>query len=182
MRSLDLRESTRRRPAKFAQFSESAPGRPIQFSATPPHGARISPNRRWFCLDRNGLSPRAVFLGLERPYKPAEDALLVALAACLVPNLGGHHRNDTNDLGLCCKPMRIEAIGSGPTSPLARYMADGCPRRGSGTRPTTLFRRGPRAIRTSFPTSTLAALQSPRTGAKGPNPSPLLTTPLRSSA
>jgi hypothetical protein len=52
-----------------------------------------------------------VFLGLERPDKPAEDALPIALAGSFSPDLGRNHRNDADDLRLRGKPVWIEAIG-----------------------------------------------------------------------
>jgi hypothetical protein len=40
-----------------------------------------------------------------------ENALAIALAARLDPDLGCDHRNDADDLRLRCKPVWIEAIG-----------------------------------------------------------------------
>src|SRR4029077_8792173 len=44
----------------------------------------------------NGLCPRAVFLGLERPYKLAEDAVLVALAGSLPAERSVEHGLDAD--------------------------------------------------------------------------------------
>ena len=43
--------------------------------------------------------------------KVIKEALPVALAPRLAPNFGGDHRDYANGLGLCSKPVRIEAIG-----------------------------------------------------------------------
>jgi hypothetical protein len=43
--------------------------------------------------------------------KLAEDALPVTLAACFVADFGRDYCHDTNDLGLRCKPVRIEVVG-----------------------------------------------------------------------
>ena len=49
-----------------------------------------------------------MFLGLKPPYKLAEDAVPVALAGSVSPDLGRNHRNDADDLRLRGKPVWID--------------------------------------------------------------------------
>ena len=74
-------------------YGDSPPGRPD-----------LPRTRLW--IGRDALGPC-----LEAAGELGDDALPVARALCLDPNLVANHQDDAQHLSLCSKPVWIEAIG-----------------------------------------------------------------------
>jgi hypothetical protein len=93
--------------AALALVTTSANARPhhrdhrplTRFLATPSQRLGISPYQ-FLCLVAE-LPPRHL----------CENAIALALAACVDPDLGGDHRDDANDLRLSCETVWVKIVG-----------------------------------------------------------------------